>query len=754
MFFAYRKGGLGMTFARRTFTRTLMIMLLLCLCMAFGFASAQAQSDPIEFTVEATPTELTAPGDITVSLRVSNTGDTDMRDPVTLLDPSGNVVSSFGDNGSIVLLAGKYLSWSGSYAVTEEDLDNGQITYTIQYNLEDEDGNIAACTQQGAIPLSYTGERVRLVLNRTLEPEVVRQGNTAAVIYEVANNGNVTLSSIKVKEELTGRTQTIDELEPGDSEKLTFSTRMGNADLKSAASVTYKAEGSDETLTASVEEVIIPLAKPNLTVSLEAVGDVNIGESATLRMTFVNAGNVSYRNVTVRDEEMGDVFSGLEIPAGATVTHDKQFTLTEPTEFKFTAECEDNTGETREVSTNKVRVQVFDPEKSLRLNLNLTSDTESITEAPAIVHFTLQVTNDSNVKAEDIVIRHGEVRMYTIAELDAGESVMLEWDVNASQAGQFRFTAHAEDELGNDVSFDSNTYQLTYTMPTSAPTAAPVVTVAPLVTLGMPTEDDVSPVISGARDTFLTLAVIIGILFLGCLGLFIASTVIRAKNRRLSENAYDHLELAGSRDYTEEKTETLDDTVQTEEIVEEEDDLTPVWTETTEEAPVENAEESVAIPEEETAEETLPETVEAPAEENQPVQAPDTEEAPVQEAAEDVLPEEMPAAAVPEEAPVILPEETDLPDVQMAALPHEKLLQDLNDDPGAPEPELTAQDVLDYKVKEREPADDPYAEIGFHVSRTDAPAFKSAEPDDEVTEKPQPRRRRAARSKERTQDGE
>lgn len=725
-----------MTFARRTFTRNLIVVLLLSLALVFGCCVAQAQDDPIEFTIEATPTELTGPGEVTVSLRVSNTGDTDMRDPVTLLDPSGNVVSSFGDNGSIVLGAGKYLSWSGTYLVTEADLDRGQLVYTIQYNLEDEEGNIAECTQEGAIPLTYSGQRVRLSVNRTLSPEVVRQGKTAAVIYEVVNNGNVDLSSIKVTEVLTGRTQTIDKLDAGDSETLTFSTRMGSADLKSGASITYKAEGSDETLTATVEEVIIPLAKPNLNVSLEAVGDVNIGESATLRMTFVNAGNVSYSNVTVRDEKQGEVFTGLEIPAGATVTHDKQFTLTEPTSFKFTAELKDNTGETREVSTNEVRVQVFDPEKSLRLNLNLTADKESIAEAPASVHFTLNVTNNSNVKAEDVGIRHGTVRMYTISELEPGEAVTLEWDVKVSQAGQFRFTAYAEDELGNDVTFDSNTYQLTYVMPTAAPTTAPVVTVAPLVTLAPPTAEDVNPMVANARNAFLTLAVIAGVLFVAAAGLFVASTVIRAKNRRQSENAYDHLELAGSRDYTEEKVEETTGAVQTEEIVEEIDEEQPVW----------------AVADSEKEETKAEETVEAPAEQS----AEETAEAETEKAEEEMPAAEMPAEVPQTEAAQEEIVQAELPELNLAELPHEKLLQDLNNDPAAPEPEVTAQDVLDHKIKDSQPVDDPYAEVGFRVSRGDAPAFKSANAPaaDEEEAKSQTRRRRAARTKERTQDGE
>ena len=647
-----------MTFARHD-KKYLVLTALLCLLLLFTCACAQAAGDPIEFAVGAMPTELTEPGDVTVTVQVKNTGDTDMLDPVYLTGPDGQSVADFGDNGAAVLAAGESVIWSGTYTVTEEDLDAGRLVYTVRYNLEDEDGSIAECTQQGVVKLTYSGQRVRLQVERTLDPEVVRQGKNATVVYELTNKGNVALSAIKVKEALTGRTQTVDSLQPGETETITFSTRMGNQDLVSGAEITYKAEGSDETLTAAVEEVPVPLAKPNLSATLEAVGDVNIGEEATLRITFVNAGNVSYKDITVRDENAGEMLSGLEVPAGATVSFDAFVTLDEPTDFKFICALTDNTGEQKEVSTNKVTVSVFDPERSLRLNLNLTCDHDAITEAPANVRFALNVTNNSNVKAEDVVIRHGDVKMYTIPALEAGEAVQLEWDVSVSQAGQFRFTATGEDALGNTVSFESNTYQLTYTMPTEAPTQAPVVTVPPLVTVAPPTEADLSPAVEGMRNTLFTVAVIAGIAFLVCAGLVIAGTVVRINRKRLSDSAYDHLELAGSRDYTEARIPVTDETVQTEEVV--------------------------VTPAEEKAE------------------------------------------------PAWQPRE----DVQ--ELPSQRVLNQ-EDDPDAPAPEVTEQDVIEHKIAERNGADEE--ESGFRVSR------------ERTEDNQQPRRRRAARTQERTVEGE
>ncbi len=563
------------------------VFALLCAVLVLLCAAALAAGDPVEVTVQADPASFSAPGDMQVVIQVKNTGAEDMRDPVTLLDPAGQTVSDFGDRGAALLSAGQTVEWRGTYHVTEKDLDAGQAVFTVQYNLEDADGSIAACTQQAAVKLTFTGEKTSLSVKRTLDPEVVRNGKTASVTYELYNAGNVNLTTIKVTETLTGKTQTVDRLTPGETKTLTFSTRMGNQNLKSRASITYKAAGSSETLTEKVEEVTIPVAAPNLSVQLEQVGQANVGEPAVLRMTFVNAGNVSYSNVTVKDYKKGEMFTGVDIPAGATVTQEKEITLDKPDTFKFIATLHDNTGETREMSTDEVKVQVFDPEKSLTLTLNLTCDHETVTQVPATVRFTLNVTNNAEVTAKNVSIRHGDVRMYTIGELASGQSISLQWDVAISQAGKFRFTAYAQDGVGNDVTFESNTLQITYSMPTEAPTEAPIVTVPPLVTVAPPTQADVNPVLTGAGNLFLTVATVLGVLCAACAALFAVSTAVRAGKRRRSENAYDHLDLAGSRDYTETRAQESS-VVETEETVMDEDDA-PAADEGTEEASVEDA---------------------------------------------------------------------------------------------------------------------------------------------------------------------
>ena len=537
-----------MMFARK-WTR-IMGVALLAVMLALGCSVwAGAELDPIEFTIEVLPDTLTEPGEVSVSLKVANTGSEDMISPVTLYDPDGNVVTSFGDGGSFVLPAGAFRTWEGVWNVTQAQLDQGEVTYSVKYHLEDENGEMVAMTTEASAPVTFIGEKVDLSVTRTISPEVVRSGGTATVLYELYNNGNVDLTDIRVEEKITKKAQTVAAIKAGESVSLTFTSKIGNADLTSAATITYKAKGNSKTQSKVVEAATIPLAKPNLKIELSSpTTGVNIGDTAELLITFTNTGNVSYSNVAVSDVKRGQIASNLSIPAGSTVTEKLEFILMEKTEFKVTATLPDNTGETKTVTTEPLTINVFDPEKTLLLTLNLTCDHETVEKTPADVRFTLNVTNNSNVKAEKIAILHGSQPITTIAELEPGASTAITRDVRVSQAGKFRFTASVKDAMSNTVTFDSNTIQLSYAPAVPVATAVVRPTVAPPAFV---TPVPTSPMFANIRDVLSKVALVLGALLGVGLLLFLISSVVRLAKRNKSKAAYDHLELSERRDYNE-----------------------------------------------------------------------------------------------------------------------------------------------------------------------------------------------------------
>lgn len=550
-----------MSFARSIVRPAGFLILLLILVLSLNAPALASNVDPVVFTMKITPDQLSAPGEVSVSLNVSNSSGEDMISPVTLYDPDGSVVASFGDGGSYALKGGESRSWEGKWNVTQQQLDAGKIAYEVRYHLEDDTGALAEFSRQATAKVQFQGEHMNLTVNRVIDPPVVRSGSQATVNYELVNSGNVQLSDIRVQENISKTAKTVKSLAPGDRTTVTFTSRIGNADLKSNATITYKAAGETKTQTLKIEDEVIAVAKPNLKIELSSPNDaVNVGEKVTLVITFINAGNVAYNNVSVTDAKAGELVSGLSIPAGETITQEKQFILTEPVTFKATATLPDNTGETKKLTSNELRIGVYDPEKQLLLTLNLTADQETVSHVPADMRFHLKVTNNSNIKAEKITISHGKTTIYTIASLEPGASTMLDRDARISQSGQFRFTATLKDSLNNEVKFESNTIHITYAQNTAAPTTVPVVTVAPPEYV---TSAPVDPLLTQGRNVLRYVMLGLMGLFGAALVLFAVSSLVRLGKYRKSKAAYDHLDLAERRDYTEPGDDDFDDDAET-----------------------------------------------------------------------------------------------------------------------------------------------------------------------------------------------
>ncbi len=555
------EGGTGVDLAlnKRRNRFFLIYLLIFCLMILSPCVKAQPVVDGLSFTLSVEPSSLTAPGTVTVSARVANAGSTDINTPMALYDPDGKPVTSFGDGGTLLKLAsGENYLWQGRYAVKQDQLDEGKLVFSIRFSTQDAAGALIDQTLPASADLVFTGEKVDLKINRTITPEVVRRGKEVTVLYELINQGNVKLTNIQVKENrlISTRTQTVADLEPGASQKVTFTKTNVTGDLTSSALVTYRKQGDRRSLQAIIDPVQVPLAKPALTYSLSAdKTQVSIGETVTLTLEIKNAGNISYSNVTVRDPKLGELFTNVQIGAGQTRELKKEVTVNETATYAFTLKLEDNTGTTQEEKVPELRVSAYTEGEILRLNLSLTSNKEAISSLPGDITFNLTVTNDSFTAAKNILIKHAAREIYTINELAPGQSMVVSRDFRLSQAGKYQFTAVATDVQNNTVEFTSNPLNISYAAPTPAPTSRIIQTIAPVVTF-TPVPADYAAEGSQTRSALFIMALAMGILFVLSLILLIVSAILRAKSRAKSDAAYDTFQISGTRDYNTPADET------------------------------------------------------------------------------------------------------------------------------------------------------------------------------------------------------
>ncbi len=541
--------------------KVLLFSLLLALALLLAGA-AFAEEEPIKCTIEVTPTEMTAPQTVDVSISIANTGDTDMQHPVVLYAPDYTVISDFGTNGEALLAAGDTKTWTGKWDVKQKQLENGEIDYWIKYNTE-ENGELKSHGQRITQKITYLrDESEEITITRSISPETARKGQTVTVTYDITNSGNVDLSSITVKENssISKKTAKISKLEPGKTNQVKFEVKMGTKNLTSGATISYKSGTSSKSTSKKIEEKTIVYGEPKMTTKLtSSAKGVLIDGTFTLTLELSNSGNIEYTDLRVMDETLGEVFSGQKLGAKGTdsgkLTLTKELTLTKTTTYQFTITAVDNTNNEVKLTSDAITVTAVDPDKMLHLSVEVSPDRTEVHELPGKVRFSIVVTNDSEVDATNVKILHAATEIYTIPSLKAGQSQTLNRDTTISRAGKYQFTASCEDALGDTQTYRGNEMQIAYAAPTPPPATALPAALQTAVPTFQPSAEprrndgNVGRTYKSISNIVMPALVLVALLLLASVTLLAIAAKKRADQKRASEAAYDHLERAKRRDY-------------------------------------------------------------------------------------------------------------------------------------------------------------------------------------------------------------
>lgn len=540
--------------------RILLVAALVCaLMLLFGSAALAAATDPIVCSMEVSPTNLAEPGEVSVTITISNSGDTDLTDPLTLYNPASEIVTDFGDKGSATLKAGEVKTWTGKWDVNQKTLDNGQIVFFVKYVLYDDSGARETKSQPIRGKLNATESKTDLEVKRTISPGTAREGQTVTVKYDIVNIGTVSLKNVTLQENKDINAKVVkvaDELKAGETAQVKLPVKMGKKDLTSSATITYTTGDSKDKQVKTVQEQKITYGEAAMTAKLtSSAKGAAINGTVTLTLELKNNGTIHYTDLRVTDDKLGDVFTNQELDSGATLKLDKEITLTETTDYQFHITAVDNTGTEVSLDSDPLTITAVDPNKMVHLNVTAAADRTEVYTQPGIVRFTLTVENDSQVEAKDVAIYHGTTKIYTFPTIPVGESRNLTRDAALSMAGKYRFTAVTVDAAGISSTFDSNEIQIAFSIPTPAPaTATPPLEPTPEPTYAMITVPPISHPSVGTlpkmiRTIFYPLMIVSLILLVGALGLLVLATRKRIEQRRASDVALDHLDRAKRRDY-------------------------------------------------------------------------------------------------------------------------------------------------------------------------------------------------------------
>ena len=238
---------------------------------------------------------------------------------------------------------GKEITATATYTVTEADIVNGTFTNNVKATFSGVDKEYTGTDTVDKFEESRPHMTITKVTKDAGKDHIYKLGETINYVITVKNDGNLTLTNVKIEDALTGNAGenawTIDTFAPGETQTFEASYVVTEADViagKVVNNATGEAENPDpkkeETpVTPGEKEDPVETPNPGLTVikTSDKTGEVKLGDKITYTITVTNNGNVTISEVKLEDSLTGDDWTLGNIKPGETVTKKTTYTVTE-----------------------------------------------------------------------------------------------------------------------------------------------------------------------------------------------------------------------------------------------------------------------------------------------------------------------------------------------------------------------------------------------------------------------------------------
>ncbi|MCS5491997.1 DUF7507 domain-containing protein, partial [Algoriphagus limi] len=286
------------------------------------------QSADIEIEITDNEADITEEGEeITYTITVTNTGNVTLEN-VTIVDSQTGLVVNVG-----TLKPGESKTVDTTYPVDQDDVDTGSVTNEATATGESPSAGDDDPTDTDEVTTPIT-PLPSIEMVKTADKESVSEvGEVVTYTLTVTNTGNVTKTDVTVSDPLTGYTEVIETLAPGESVVLTTEYVVTQEDLDKGEIInvaTVKATTPDDTEVEDEDSESV-IAEQNASIEIVKTADrediQGIGEEVVYTLTVTNTGNVTLTDVTVTDPLTGlDVALGTLSP-GETKSVETTYTV-------------------------------------------------------------------------------------------------------------------------------------------------------------------------------------------------------------------------------------------------------------------------------------------------------------------------------------------------------------------------------------------------------------------------------------------
>ena len=267
------------------------------------------QNPELSVQVLASPQTYSSVGSvISYTITVSNTGNVTL----TSVELSiSNVVLQPGATNIGTLAPGANSEVSGTYTITQNDLDNGSFSSTATVSGVAPDSSVPEASTTNTI-IAQTNPSITIQKSANVST-FNEPGDVINYTITITNNGNVNLTGIELQDPLTGLQESIATLAPGASQVFSNQTYtatqndVNNGSIVNIASATALDPNSN--IISASRELTIPVALQEPAIGINKTSGSSsfsaAGASITYTIEVLNLGNVSLSNITIEDPLTG-----------------------------------------------------------------------------------------------------------------------------------------------------------------------------------------------------------------------------------------------------------------------------------------------------------------------------------------------------------------------------------------------------------------------------------------------------------------
>ena len=316
-----------------------------------------------------------------------------------------------------------------SYVVTEEDVLAGKVINNVTGTAKDptnpDKPKTPVTPGEKEDPVETPNPGLTVVKTSDTEGQVTL-GQKITYTITVTNNGNVTISGVKLVDPLTRDNWTLGKIKPGETVTREATYTVTEKDIiagkvENHATATGKDPSGNEVTDEGEKTVTTEPSKPHITVTKETISTPKngetyaLGEKITYKITAKNTGNLTLTNVTVSDELTGDTGDKAfkidgEFKPGDEKTFKTSYTVTEADLGKTVVNVATATGTTPDPDKPEPGVdpgKKEDPTDQKKPGMSIEKkviDQKEKYEIGDTVEYKITVTNTGNTTQKNILV--------------------------------------------------------------------------------------------------------------------------------------------------------------------------------------------------------------------------------------------------------------------------------------------------------------------------------------------------------------